>query len=63
MKIQTCILKDSVIDWLLEKNNPSVRYLTLTKILRLPDNNSDVRESRQAIMTQGLVPLILEIFL
>ena len=50
----------SVIDWLLEPENPSVRYLTLTEILGRSDRRADVREARTAIMRTGVVPAILD---
>jgi hypothetical protein len=36
------ILKESPIDWLLEKTNPSVRYFTLHDILDEDENDSQV---------------------
>jgi len=32
-----------VIDWLLEEDNPPVRYLTLTRLLRRPSASAEVR--------------------
>lgn len=43
-------------DWLLEPNNPSVRYFTLVDIL---EGSRDEIEARQAIMSTGVVPMIL----
>lgn len=48
-----------IIGWLLEKDNPSVRYFTLREILRRPEQNPEVREARAEIMTAGAVPKIL----
>ena len=54
------VLKADPTDWLLERDNPSVRYFTLKDILERKENDSDVREARKSIMTEGVVPRILE---
>lgn len=43
------LLNKDPTDWLLEKNNPSVRYLTLTQLLEKDENESDVIEVKSAI--------------
>lgn len=53
------ILKGDPIDWLLEEDNPSVRYFTLTEILNKPESNSEVKKAKNMIMTRGAVPKIL----
>jgi hypothetical protein len=45
--------------WLLEKNDPSVRYFTLTEIQAKRENDSEVRKAKDEIMKVGLVPDIL----
>jgi hypothetical protein len=45
--------------WLLEINNPSVQYLTLTEIRGIPESQQEVQTSRQNIMKTGLIPKIL----
>jgi len=52
-------MSDPVIDWLLEADNPSVRYLTLTSLLHRPPDDPVCQAARKAIMTDGLVPQIL----
>lgn len=47
------------IPWLLEAANPSVRYLTLVRLLDRPDSDPEVQAVRAAIMSQGPVPAIL----
>jgi len=47
------------IEWLLEPENPSVRYLTLKHLLDKPEDNIDVRNSKNEIMEKGIVPRIL----
>jgi len=49
-----------ILDWLLEAENPSVRYFTLTSLLEKPPDDSDVKNAQKIIMTRGLVPKILE---
>ncbi|MBP1743766.1 MAG: hypothetical protein H6Q58_744 [Firmicutes bacterium] len=51
--------QDNVTKWLLEEDNPSVRFLTLTTLLGKPMKNKDVREASKAIMETGVVPKIL----
>jgi len=53
------VLKADPTDWLLEKNNPSVRYFTLRDILEKPEDNLELQEARLEIMKAGLVPVIL----
>ncbi len=53
------VLKADPTSWLLEKDNPSVRYFTLRYILDKPDSNPELQEAKQEIMGNGLVPAIL----
>ena len=46
-------------EWLLEKNNPSVRYFTLHDLLGKPWTDPEVMEAKQDIMKTGVVPVIL----
>ena len=50
---------DETLTWLLEEDNPSVRYSTLTDLLDKPATEADVIAAKKAIMTRGLVPVIL----
>jgi hypothetical protein len=59
MKISEDLIYDKTIGWLLEKENPSVRYFTLTGLLKKPESDKDVRETKKTIMTTGIVPEIL----
>ena len=52
-------LKGDPTGWLLEKDNPSVRFFTLTEILDRLENDPEVREAKHEIMTNGVVPKIL----
>ena len=53
------ILKANPLPWLLEKDNPSVRYLALTEIMDLPPSHPEASEAKAAIMESGTVPNIL----
>lgn len=50
---------DKTVEWLLEENNPSVRYSALTSLLCRSPDDPDVRETKKAIMENGIVPEIL----
>ena len=53
------LLKSDPTEWLLETDNPSVRYLTLTKILEESPSSEEVVKARLDIMKSGMVPEIL----
>lgn len=53
------VLKADPTDWLLERENPSVRYFTLSQILGKPQDSSEVEEAKEEIMLRGVVPKIL----
>ena len=53
------ILPVDPIAWLLEDNNPSVKYFTLIDILGKVDNDPEVRKTKEEIMQKGVVPKIL----
>ncbi len=53
------ILKADPTNWLLEEENPSVRYFTLTEILDKSISDSEVKEAKNAIMKIGVAPRIL----
>jgi hypothetical protein len=46
-------------DWLLEADNPSVRYFTLRNILDKPEHDPEVTKVKSDIMSIGPVPAIL----
>jgi hypothetical protein len=51
--------KPDPIPWLLEEENPSVRYFTLVDLLEMPPNDRRVRAARKAVMESGVVPRLL----
>jgi hypothetical protein len=52
-------LKEDPTDWLLEEENPSVRYFTLTELLDKPQTDTEVAAAKKEIMITGVVPKIL----
>ncbi len=50
---------NSVMDWLLEEDQPAVRYLALTQLLEKPEGDSDVKEARVMIAKRGWASDIL----
>jgi hypothetical protein len=53
-------LNDDPTGWLLENDNPSVRYFTLRDIMERPENDPEVIKAKNDIMKTGTVPAILE---
>jgi hypothetical protein len=47
-----CAVKD-VLDWLLEENQPSIRYHTLTQLLDKPESDPDVKSTHAMIRKKG----------
>lgn len=52
-------LRANPISWLLEHENPSVRYFTMNELLDLPKTDRKVVEAKEQIMSQGVIPKIL----
>ncbi|MGQ9565271.1 MAG: hypothetical protein ACUVT5_01825 [Candidatus Bathyarchaeales archaeon] len=52
------ILKETPVDWLLENNNPSVRYFTLKEILDKSENDSEIVAAKKAIPNSQIVSKI-----
>lgn len=55
----TSILNADPIPWLLENDNPSVRYFTLMGILERPENYPEVKNAKAKITETGVIPRIL----
>jgi hypothetical protein len=51
--------RGEVLDWLLEPDQPSVRYLALTQLLGKSETDSDVRDAKARIPTAGWAAEIL----
>ena len=48
------------LNWLLEASTPSIRYLTLRRLLRRPMTDDDVQEAWEAMKIHAPIPVILE---
>jgi hypothetical protein len=48
-----------VIDWLLQEDAPSIRYLTMRDLLEIDAGDAGMEAARRAIMERGPVPKIL----
>ncbi len=60
MKLVGAAMKSNgVMKWLLEDNQPSIKYLTLTQLRGKPDKDPDVRSARELITQTGWVADIL----
>jgi hypothetical protein len=53
------VLKEDPTEWLLEKDNPSVRYFTLTEVLNKLMSDRETKEAKDEIMKVGVIPRIL----
>ncbi|NDJ77708.1 MAG: hypothetical protein GYB65_15760 [Chloroflexi bacterium] len=51
--------ENGLVDWLLESKIPSIRYLTMRKMQDRSEDDAEVQQARQQIMTTGPVPDIL----
>jgi len=56
----TSLLKADPTPWLLEPDNPSVRYFTLTDLLERSPSDPEVRQTKAAIMASEPVQKILD---
>ena len=59
MNDEAPVLSAGTIAWLLEADDPSLRYLTLTGLLGETADGAAAAEARRRIMTEGAVPAIL----
>lgn len=53
-------LESNSLPWLLEEDNPSVRFLTLTEIMGFRPSHPEVEAAKAAFMERGVVPGILQ---
>ena len=52
-------LNQDIVSWLLEPDNPSVRYFALCTLLDRSGEDAEVRAAKSDIMKYGPVPAIL----
>src|SRR4030042_3564767 len=53
-------LKGDPVSWLLEPENPGVRYLALRDLLDKPDNEPELVAARQAAHMEGAIATVVE---
>ncbi len=53
------LVQPQILDWLLERENPSVRYWTLVDLLGRPGDDEEVQAARRGIMTSTAVTRLL----
>ncbi len=53
------VASDKVLEWLLEPEQPSIRYLALTQLLGKRESDTEVREAKARIPSSGWVAEIL----
>lgn len=58
--IWTDSLRGDSLSWLLEMDQPSVRYLALRDLSDLPQNTPEFIEARQKAHQEGLIAAILD---
>jgi hypothetical protein len=59
MKNWDSYFNSDIENWLLEENDPSVRYFTLVDLLDMDRKTNEVKETKEKIMLEGNVPRIL----
>jgi hypothetical protein len=59
MSDEASIPNADTVAWLLDRDDPSVRYFTLTGLLGKPPGDAEAEVARRDIMTTGAVPRIL----
>src|SRR5436853_2955767 len=52
-------VKDPIVNWLLESDDPSIRYLTLTDILDIPSDAKEVLAAKKQIPNGPIVKTLL----
>src|SRR5206468_12761675 len=53
------VFEDPAVNWLLESDDPSIRYLTLTEILNRPSDSKEVLAAKKQIPSGPIVNTLL----
>lgn len=53
-------IREETLNWLLEKQNPGVRYLAIRDLLGLPENDADLILAKQRAHHEGPIAMILD---
>jgi hypothetical protein len=54
------LIPDGIVEWLLEEENPSVRYRTMVELLDRSEDDVEVKRTRERIATSEPVRILLE---
>jgi hypothetical protein len=52
-------LRSDSLPWLLESENPGVRYLALRDLLELPAEDSELKSARKSAHKEGAIAAVL----
>src|SRR5881296_3309312 len=58
-KLESMDFKDHAVEWLLDSDNPSICYLTLTEILNRPSDSKEVLAAKKQIPSGPIVKTLL----
>jgi hypothetical protein len=53
-------LKGETLSWLLEENNPGVRYLAMRDLLKLPSDNPELISAKEIAHREGPISIIMD---
>ncbi len=53
-------IPDNIIEWLLEEENPSIRFRTMQELLKIPETDTEVKSTKEQILSYKPVKTILD---
>ena len=56
------IIRNDVLNWLLEDENPEVKYRTMIELLDMPKDKSEVKKAYNSLLNSGTVSLVMDKF-
>ena len=56
------IIRNDVLNWLLEDENPEVKYRTMIELLDMPKDKSEVNKAYNSLLNSGTVSLVMDKF-
>ena len=56
------IIRNDVLNWLLEDENPEVKYRTMIELLDMPKDKSEVIKAYNSLLNSGTVSLVMDKF-
>ncbi|WP_310603985.1 hypothetical protein [Anaerosporobacter sp.] len=54
--------KNDVLNWLLEDGNPEVKYRTMTELLDMSKDESEVKKAYNSLLSSGTISLVMDKF-